>query len=99
MTILVTGGAGYVGAHAVAALVRRGYEVVVVDNLSTGHRAAVPGEAALIVGDLADRAAVAGLFRGRNIRGVLHFAANSEVGVSLARPFDFLRDNVVNLLT
>ena len=98
MSILVTGGAGYVGSHAVAALVQRGYDVVVYDNLSTGHAQAVPPEVRLVVGDLAERERVGSLFRDTAIEAVLHFAANSEVGASMVRPFDFLRDNVVNFL-
>ena len=62
MKILVTGGAGYIGSHVVQMLIERGYQVVVYDNLSKGHRGAVHSDAALIVGDLRDRAALAAAF-------------------------------------
>jgi UDP-glucose 4-epimerase len=97
-TFLVTGGAGYVGSHCVAALVERGVRVVVLDNLQQGHRAAVPAEAAFVAGDLADAALVRRVFAEHRIDAVLHFAANSLVGESMREPFKYLGDNVVNAL-
>jgi UDP-glucose 4-epimerase len=100
-TLLVTGGAGYVGSHAVHALVARGYAVVVADRLSTGHRAAVPAGAELVEIDLRDAAAVAKLFRDRRFDAIMHFAARSLVGESMADPLGYLGDNTaaaVNLL-
>jgi UDP-glucose 4-epimerase len=100
-TLLVTGGAGYVGSHCVRALVDAGHRVVVFDNLRHGHRAAVAPEAELVIGDLADREAVARVFAGRRIDAILHFAGNIQVGESMRRPFVYLGDNVqcaVNLL-
>jgi UDP-glucose 4-epimerase len=97
-TLLVTGGAGYVGSHVVFELLNRGHRVVVVDNLSQGHREAVPDEAALIVADLLDRMAVEALFDRYHFDAILHFAANSLVGRSMHEPFRYLGDNVVAAL-
>lgn len=93
-TILVTGGAGYVGSHAVASLRERGYGVVVIDDLSQGHRAAVPPGVELVVADLKDRAAVEGVFARARFDAVMHFAARSLVGESMVRPELYLNDNV-----
>lgn len=95
-TLLVTGGAGYVGSHCVDALLARGHRVVVFDNLQQGHRAAVRPTAELVVGDLADKRALLALFAGRRFDAVLHFAANSLVGESMQMPFRYLGDNVQN---
>ncbi len=97
-TLLVTGGAGYVGSHVVVELLARGHRVVVFDNLSQGHREAVPEAANLVVGDLADKSAVAALFRAHHFDAILHFAANSLVGDSMRRPLLYVGDNVVNAL-
>ena len=100
-TLLVTGGAGYVGSHCVRALLDAGHRVVVFDNLRQGHRAAVAPEAELEVGDLADKAAVGRVFARHQIAAILHFAGNIQVGESMRRPFLYLGDNVqcaVNLL-
>ena len=101
MTILVTGGAGYIGSHVVQLLIEGGYRVVVYDNLSTGHRAAVHADARLIVGDLHDRAALAAVFQELRFEGIMHFASRILVGESMQQPFLYLRDNlytVINLL-
>lgn len=82
MTILVTGGAGYVGSHTVRAMLEAGYQVVVADNLSTGFRAAVPAACRFYEGDIRDAAFLARLFEQENIDGVIHFAAFSQVGES-----------------
>jgi UDP-glucose 4-epimerase len=97
-TILVTGGAGYVGSHCVAALIRGGARVVVFDNLEHGHRAAVPKEATFIEGDLADAALVSRVVSKHRIGAVLHFAAYALVGESMSDPFKYLGDNVTNAL-
>ena len=100
-TILVTGGAGYVGSHCVSALLRSGHRVVVFDNLRQGHREAVAPGAELVVGDLADRDAIAGAFAAHRFDAIMHFAGNIQVGESMRRPFLYLGDNVqcaVNLL-
>ncbi len=93
---LVTGGAGYVGSHMVAALLDRGAEVTVVDNLRTGHRAAVPASARLVAADLADGAVVDSLVGDGHWDAVLHFASLSQVGESMRMPMRYLLDNVAN---
>ena len=95
--ILVTGGAGYIGSHGCRALLAAGYHPVVFDNLSTGHRGFVSGS--LVVGDLLDRAALAGAFARHDIVAVMHFAAASLVGESVVDPQKYYRNNVVGTLT
>ncbi|MBR0645086.1 UDP-glucose 4-epimerase GalE [Plastoroseomonas hellenica] len=95
---LVTGGAGYVGSHIVLALVGRGAEVVVLDDLSQGHRAAVPADVALIEASLSNRAQVAEAFAGAPFDAVLHFAARSLVGESMANPLPHIGANLGNAL-
>jgi UDP-glucose 4-epimerase len=92
--ILVTGGAGYVGAVSVEAFVAAGHDVVVLDDLSTGHRSAVPDRARLIVGDYTDRATAAAVFAEESIDAVLHCAARSLVGESIEQPARYFGDNV-----
>ncbi|MCA1992190.1 MAG: UDP-glucose 4-epimerase GalE [Coleofasciculus sp. S288] len=100
-TILVTGGAGYIGSHASLALQRAGYEVVVLDNLVYGHRDFVETvlQTELIVGDLEDRALLDRLFTNHKIDAVMHFAAYAYVGESIAYPAKYYRNNVVGTLT
>ena len=93
---LVTGGAGYVGSHLVAALVERGDAVVVIDNLRTGHRGAVPQGVHLIVADLADTGTVDAVLADGPWHAVFHFAAISQVGESMRLPFRYLIDNATN---
>ena len=92
--ILVTGGAGYVGAVSVEAFLEAGHDVIVLDDLSTGHRSAVPDGARLIVGDYGDRAITAAVFAEESIDAILHCAARSLVGESLADPARYFADNV-----
>ena len=92
-TILVAGGAGYIGSHMVALLLERGYEVVVADNLSTGHWQAAKG-AKLRVGDLRDSAFLDRLFSEFKIDGVINFAAFSLVGESVKNPLKYYDNNV-----
>jgi UDP-glucose 4-epimerase len=92
---LVTGGAGYVGSHLVAALLDRGDEVVVLDNLRTGHRRAVLPGARLIEADLADSAAVSDVLAEGPWDAVFHFAALSIVGDSMREPFHYLIENAL----
>jgi UDP-glucose 4-epimerase len=96
MNVLVTGGAGYVGSVSAAELVAAGHEVIVFDNLSQGHRKAVPPQADLIVGDLADRAAIDQVFERHTIDAVMHFASHTLVGESMEKPLLYLGANVVN---
>ena len=86
MKVLVTGGAGYVGSHCVRALCNAGHSVVVLDNLSQGHAAAVDRRATFVEGDLADGALLARTFRRERFDGVMHFAAFLDVGESVTDP-------------
>ncbi len=94
MRILVTGGAGYVGSHAVRALLAAGHDVVVLDNLSAGHPAAVAPQARLIVGDIRDTGLLDGIFAANAFEAVLHFAGFIEVGESVRHPLRFYENNV-----
>jgi UDP-glucose 4-epimerase len=96
MRILVTGGAGYIGSVVAAELLAAGHDVVIFDNLSQGHRGAVPARATFVQGDLADRAAIDHLFDAHAIDGVMHFASHTLVGESMQKPFLYLGRNVVN---
>jgi UDP-glucose-4-epimerase GalE len=97
--LLVTGGAGYVGAHALRALLRAGHSAVVIDDLRAGRADFVQG-AELVRADVGDAAALAELFRRHGpFDGVLHFAASIEVADSVARPLAFYRNNVSASLT
>ena len=102
MKILVTGGAGYIGSHVVRQLGEAGHEVVVVDNLSTGHEWAVLGGARLVRADLADSGAMGEVFgerqEGAVFDAVMHFAASIVVPESVSEPLKYYRNNTVNLL-
>jgi UDP-glucose 4-epimerase len=100
-TVLVTGGAGYIGTHAVLALKQAGYEVLVFDNLVYGHRELVTDvlKVNLIEGDLSDRALLDQVFASYNIQAVMHFAAYAYVGESVTDPAKYYRNNVVATLT
>ncbi len=95
-TILVTGGAGYVGSHTTRLLLDRGYQVVILDNLSTGHMEAIDPRAELVRGDLQDKAQIEAAFKDREVAGIFHFASNILVGESMEKPWIYLRDNVVS---
>ena len=95
--ILVTGGAGYIGSHCCRALAAAGYHPVVYDNFSTGHRSFVTGS--LVTGDLADKAALAHAFAQHDIVAVMHFAASSLVGESVADPQKYYINNVAGTLS
>jgi len=97
MRILVTGGAGYIGSHAVRLFLNRGHQVWVYDNLSMGHRAAVPADI-LTVGDLADVQMLDHLVMMNRIEAVVHFAAFTYVGVSVKDPGKYYQNNLVNTL-
>ena len=96
MKVLVTGGAGYIGSVTSEVLLSRGYEVVVFDNFSQGHRAAVPVAADWIEGDLSSPHDIHHAIDSHRPGAVMHFAARSLVGESINVPFTYLRDNVVN---
>lgn len=93
--ILVTGGAGYIGSHIGKKLAEAGYNVIVLDNLSKGHREAVL-KGKLIVGDLADMDLLDRIMKEEEIEGVIHLAADSLVGESMEKPGKYYRNNVAN---
>jgi UDP-glucose-4-epimerase GalE len=97
MRILVIGGAGYIGSHAVRLFLQRGHDVWVYDNLAGGHRAAVPQER-LIVGDLSELQRLDHVFVERRVEAVVHFAAFALVGESVEHPARYWQNNVVNTL-
>ncbi|MDR3562960.1 MAG: UDP-glucose 4-epimerase GalE [Negativicutes bacterium] len=99
MNVLVTGGAGYIGSHTVAQLLRSGIRVVVYDNLSKGHRPAVPAEVPLVEGDIRDNRVLRQAFGDYHIDAVIHFAASSLVGESMQRPSDYYNNNVAGTLS
>lgn len=93
MSVLVCGGAGYIGSHCVRMLSEHGYECIIYDNLSEGHKEAVEGYT-LIQGDLRDRKKLSEVFENYNIDGVIHFAAYALVGVSMEQPLEYYNNNV-----
>ncbi len=100
-SILVTGGAGYIGSHTVLALKQADYDVIILDNLVYGHRDLVEKvlKVELVVGDTGDRALLDDLFKTRNIAAVMHFSAYAYVGESVTDPAKYYRNNVLGTLT
>ena len=96
--MLVTGGAGYIGSHAVKALVRQGIRTVVYDNFSAGHREAVPNAAAVVTGDIHDVPLLRRTIREHGVDAVMHFAAWLSVGESVTDPAGYYRNNVLGTL-
>ena len=96
MKILVTGGAGYIGSVTTELLCAAGHQITVFDNLSQGHRGAVPSDAIFVEGDLADRTAIDNLFERHQPEAVMHFAAQTLVGESMTSPMLYLGDNITN---
>ena len=94
--VLVTGGAGYIGSVLAARLCALGHSVTVVDNLTTGHRAALDGACRFVEADLADRRALQAVFSEQKFDGVMHFASHCLVGESVAQPRKYFEDNVGN---
>lgn len=94
MRVLVTGGAGYIGSHMALVLLRAGHEVVVVDNLSTGHRDAVPDGAAFVEASVADRVRVGEVLRVHGVEAILHFAGRIQVGESVSDPRRYYEGNL-----
>ncbi len=99
MKILVVGGAGYIGSHMVLHLLEKDHEVIVLDDLSYGHRDNVAQAAHFIKGSIADQALLDRLFQQHQIDAVMHFAAFIQVGESVSHPDKYYRNNVVNTLT
>ena len=101
--ILVTGGAGYIGSHCVLALLSKGYDVMIYDNLSTGHIETVNelkkyGNVTFVQGDLLDKTHLGATLSGKNIEAVIHFAAFSQVGESVKNPEKYYTNNVIGTL-
>jgi UDP-glucose 4-epimerase len=94
VAILVTGGAGYIGSHTVVELLSHGEEVVVIDNLSKGHKGAVTG-GTFYQGDLRDRSFLDSIFEKHEIEAVIHFAASSLVGESVEKPLSYYENNLI----
>jgi UDP-glucose-4-epimerase GalE len=98
MRVLVTGGAGYVGSHSAKLLVESGHDVLIVDNLAEGHRAAI-GKARFVEADLMDRPRIAAVLQENKIDAVMHFAAFAYVGVSVRDPAIYYQNNIVGSLS
>ena len=97
MSILVCGGAGYIGSHTVHELVNQGKDVIIVDNLQTGHMKAVNPKAKFYKGDIRDSEFLDKVFSENNIEAVIHFAANSLVGESMEKPLLYFNNNVYGM--
>src|SRR6187455_3064312 len=91
--VLVTGGAGYIGSHAVLALLDAGWKVTVIDNLTTGFRWAVPAQATFAEGDIADQDLLARLIGKRDIGAIIHFAGSVVVPESVENPLKYYENN------
>lgn len=98
MSILVLGGAGYIGSHTVYKLIENGEDVVIVDNLQTGFKELVHPKAAFYQGDLRDKKFLNYVFDHENIEGIIHFAANSLVGISMKEPLEYYNNNVYGMI-
>lgn len=97
MNVLVIGGAGYIGSHAVNILIKKGYTVSVLDNLVTGHRDAVAKEATFFEGDIRDKEILNQIMQEQQIEAIFHFAASSLVGESVEKPLKYFNNNVVGM--
>ncbi|MGN0145311.1 MAG: UDP-glucose 4-epimerase GalE, partial [Clostridium sp.] len=97
MSILVCGGAGYIGSHTVYKLIEQGRDVVIVDNLQSGHMGAVHPKAKFYKGDIRDSAILDKIFTENKIESVVHFAANSLVGESMVKPLLYFNNNVYGM--
>ena len=94
MSVLVCGGAGYIGSHTSHQLIKNGEDVIIIDNLQTGHRDALHKDAKFYEGDIRDRDFLRKVFKENDIEAVIHFAANSLVGVSMENPLSYYDNNV-----
>ena len=99
MKILVVGGAGYIGSHAVRRLVADGNDVVVLDSLFTGHKEAIDPKAKFYQVDLLDKDAVTDLLKKEKIEAVMHFAAYSLVGESVKKPLKYYKNNASGMIS
>jgi UDP-glucose 4-epimerase len=94
MSVLVLGGAGYIGSHAVYQLIDQNVDVIVIDNLLTGHEKAIHPKAKFYKGDIRDKEFLQNVFENEQIEGVIHFAASSLVGESMINPIKYFDNNV-----
>jgi UDP-glucose 4-epimerase len=99
MTWLITGGAGYIGSHVVAAAMAAGHEVVIIDDLSTGFSDRIPSDVPFVQADIADQDAVRSIIREHNITGVVHLAAKKQVGESVEQPLMYWEWNVSKMIS
>lgn len=99
MNILVTGGAGYIGSHTAQVLIERGHKVVVLDNLSTGFKEAVPAGAEFVQGDIRETDFVINVLKSFKINAIVHFAAKLIVPESVDKPYDYYDNNVNGVLS
>src|SRR5690348_16009862 len=99
MTVLVTGGAGYIGSHMVHALRDAGETVVVLDNLSTGFRWALPGDVPVFIGETGEANLVSAIIAAHDVRDIIHFAASIVVPDSVSDPLGYYRNNTANART
>ena len=97
MSILVCGGAGYIGSHTVHQLIKKGEKIIVVDNLQTGHRKAINHKAKFYEGDIRNSETLDKIFTENKIEAVIHFAANSLVGESVEQPLKYFNNNVYGM--
>jgi UDP-glucose 4-epimerase len=98
MKVLVTGGAGYIGCHAVRELIDSGHQVVVLDNLSHGYKKAIDPRALFVKGDTSEAQMIKDIFQNHGIEAVMHFAADIEVGESVINPFKYYQNNFSHTL-
>src|SRR6476661_7736014 len=94
-TVLVTGGAGYIGSHAVLALKDNGWSVAVIDDLSTGVRELVPDDVLFFKGSIADRTLLGEIFSKHDIRSIMHFAGSIVVPESVEKPLEYYLNNTI----
>lgn len=99
MKVLVTGGAGYIGSHTAQKLIEAGFDVVVLDDLSTGFKEAVPAKAHFIQGDVTDLEVVTGVLKNQKIEAVIHFAAKLIVPESVEKPLLYYKNNTTGVMT
>lgn len=98
MSILILGGAGYIGSHTVYKLIEEGEDIVIVDNLQTGFEKLIHPDAKFYEGDIRDKRFLHNVFEKENIEGVIHFAANSLVGESMTKPLEYYDNNVNGMI-
>ena len=97
MKVLVLGGAGYIGSHAVDQLIEEGFDVVVVDNLETGHKEAIHHKAKFYEGDCRNIAFMENVFKNEKVHAVMHFCAYSLVGESMKKPLKYFNNNMYGM--